>query len=407
MTQDKLSSSIESTPEKIREALKQSDASIERYLQLNKMASIGGAVHGIAHTFNNILGGILGYSQLLGEELKDNPEASRHARVIEKAAKRASRLVYQLQILANKKTFTLKKVDSLKIVTEVTEIIESSLNKSIILKKNFHSSKIYLIADDVAISHALLNVCINAKQAMPDGGELMLETQNVTRELPVPQGKNTLQNAFEISVKDTGCGISPEQLPFVFEPFFSTRDVQTGAGMGLTVAKDIVARHGGIIHLDSKEGVGTTVTITLPLDSTHTDVLHNIEKRSPVTFNGKCILVVDDEQDLQMLAKRILEHKGGTVLLAGSGAQAIELIREKSCDLDLVILDMILPEGDGKSVYKVIKAVDKNLPVILTSGYNNKFNYDEIIRGANDIFIQKPWDVEFLLDAAQKLLKNA
>ena len=407
MTQDKLSSSIESTPEKIREALKQSDASIERYLQLNKMASIGGAVHGIAHTFNNILGGILGYSQLLGEELKDNPEASRHAKVIEKAAKRASRLVYQLQILANKKTFTLKKVDSLRIVTEVTEIIESSLNKSIILKKKFHRSKLYLIADDVAISHALLNVCINAKQAMPEGGKLVLETRNVTRKLPVPQGKNTLQNAFEISVKDTGCGISPEQLPFVFEPFFSTKDVQTGAGMGLTVTKDIVARHGGIIHLESKEGVGTTVTITLPLDNTHTDVLHHIEKKSPVTFNGKCILVVDDEQDLQMLAKRILEHKGGTVLLAGSGARAIELIREKHCDLDLVILDMILPEGDGKSVYKTIKEVDENLSVILTSGYNAQFNYDEIIRGANDIFIPKPWDVEFLLDAAQKLLGNA
>jgi len=392
------------TPEIIKEAIGRIDENVERYLQLNKMASLGGMLGNITHTFNNILGGILGYSQLLGEELKDHPDALRHAAVIEKAAKRASRLVYQLQILANKRPFTEQLVDVFKAIDEVGAILESTLNKSITLETCYNCDKIYIKADYISICHALLNVCINAKQAMPEGGTLTIETRAVEHELPDSEGTLSRQAAIQITVSDTGCGIDARDLPFVFEPFFSTREIHQGAGMGLTVARDIIERHRGRIALKSEVGEGTEVAIVLPAQKTGFSDSEARAQESLADFNGELVLVVEDETDLAAMAKRILEKKGCRVLLAATGEEAMSLIKEKGKDIALVIIDMVLPGCDGRAVYDAVKEFDKGKRVILTSGYNTAFNYDEIIGPHGDIFIRKPWDLPALLSAARRLL---
>lgn len=404
MAQKKASENLDA--ETIREAIRNSDDSAERYLTLNKMASLGALLGGVAHTFNNILGGILGYAQLLGEDLQGNEDALRHAAVIEKAAKRASKLVYQLQIIANKKPLRLQPLEINRVVQEVSVILENTLNKSIRLKTDFATENTYVRGDFVLLCQALLNVCLNARQAMPDGGEILLQTRPTVLEIPDDKNHLQEQNAVEITVQDDGCGIRAEHLPFVFEPFFSTRDVHNGAGMGLTVVREIIDRHRGKVGIESIEGRGTTVKLFLPAQgrSSGAEPKRAQQERSRTPFNGEVILVVDDEKDLLGMARRIFEKKGCRVLLAGTGQEAIEMVQNHKNDIAVVILDMILPETDGAKVYRQVKELAPGLKVILTSGYNSTFNYDELIQGEHDIFMQKPWKLPDLIRETRRLL---
>lgn len=379
----------------IKNDLESNPENLEKYFQILKLASVGEMMGEISHTFNNILGGILGYSQLLKEQLQEGSDALRQAEVIEKASKRASKLVSQMQFFSQKQSYQKRIVDPKQIVTEVTLILESTFNKNIKITSQFNHGSARLFVDLAAIYQILLNICRNCKDAMPEGGELAMRTELKDQFV-----------TFEIS--DTGFGIDSNDLPHIFEPFFSRKESGFASGMGLAVAEAIVKDNQGRIVAESEVGKGTVFRVFLPTAKPSVKLTKSADNQDKfMKADGELIMVVDDEEDLREMAKRILEKRGFKVVIAGSGETAIKVFEKHANEIKLVILDMILPEGDGTKVYKKIKELRKDSKIILTSGYIHNAPFQELIENNQENFLPKPWDIKELIEEAERVLKTA
>jgi len=379
----------------IKNDLESNPENLEKYFQILKLASVGEMMGEISHTFNNILGGILGYSQLLKEQLPGGSDALRQAEVIEKASKRASKLVSQMQFFSQKQSYQKRIVDPKQIVTEVTLILESTFNKNIKITTQFNHGSARLFVDLAAIYQIFLNICRNCKDAMPEGGELAMRTELKDQFV-----------TFEIS--DTGFGIDSNDLPHIFEPFFSRKESGFASGMGLAVAEAIVKDNQGRIVAESEVGKGTVFRVFLPTAKPSVKLTKSADNQDKfMKADGELIMVVDDEEDLREMAKRILEKRGFKVVIAGSGETAIKVFEKHANEIKLVILDMILPEGDGTKVYKKIKELRKDSKIILTSGYIHNAPFQELIENNQENFLPKPWDITELIEEAERVLKTA
>jgi len=379
----------------IKNDLESNPENLEKYFQILKLASVGEMMGEISHTFNNILGGILGYSQLLKEQLQEGSDALRQAEVIEKASKRASKLVSQMQFFSQKQSYQKRIVDPKQIVTEVTLILESTFNKNIKITTQFNHGSARLFVDLAAIYQIFLNICRNCKDAMPEGGELAMRTELKDQFV-----------TFEIS--DTGFGIDSNDLPHIFEPFFSRKESGFASGMGLAVAEAIVKDNQGRIVAESEVGKGTFFRVFLPTAKPSVKLTKSADNQDKfMKADGELIMVVDDEEDLREMAKRILEKRGFKVVIAGSGETAIKVFEKHANEIKLVILDMILPEGDGTKVYKKIKELRKDSKIILTSGYIHNAPFQELIENNQENFLPKPWDITELIEEAERVLKTA
>jgi len=386
---------VSATLERMKRELEEQCGGAEQYLSTLKLASMGNMVGGVTHTLNNILGGILGYSQLLKEVTGESAEALRHAEIIEKAAKRASKVVSQLQIISERDTHTKSVVDPKLIVHKVVTILSSSFNRNIKIKTDFKHESAKILANQTALCQVLLNICLNAKSAMSQGGELCIETE--------VQEKTSLV----IKITDTGQGMKSEFLPYLFEPFVCTEDSKNPSGLGLAIAQEIIHDHKGEITVESEPDAGSTFTITLPVTKARSE--HPAEqaegpKQTEMKFENATLLVVDDEEELRTLAQQIFERKGFNVLAAGTGEEAIKLYRKYRDKINLVILDMILPGEDGPAVFKKIKKVDPKAEVILTSGYVTNSPFRTLIENGAAMFVPKPWDLPQLVQKAQTAL---
>jgi len=279
----------------IKKDLESNPENLEKYLQILRLASVGEMMGELSHTFNNILGGILGYSQLLKEQLLEGSDALRQAEVIEKASRRASKLVAQMQFFTQKQTCQKRIVDPKQIVTEVASILESTFNKNIKIITQCNHGSARLSVDLTAIYQILLNICRNCKNAMPEGGELAIRTKL----------KDRFVN-FEIS--DTGFGIDSKDLPHIFEPVFSKKESGLVSGMGLAIAEAIAKDHQGKIVAESEVDKGTVFRVFLPVVQPSGKATTSTDKQGKfVKANGELIMVVDDEEDLCEMAKSILE----------------------------------------------------------------------------------------------------
>ena len=377
----------------IKKDLESNPENLEKYLQILRLASVGEMMGELSHTFNNILGGILGYSQLLKEQMLEGSDALRQAEVIEKASRRASKLVSQMQFFTQKQTGQKRIVDPKQIVTEIASILESTFNKNIKIITQCDHGTARLSVDLTAIYQILFNICRNCKNAMPEGGELAIRTK-LQDQLVI----------FEIS--DTGFGIHSNDLPHIFEPFFSKKESGLVSGMGLAIAEAIAKDHDGKIVAESEVGKGTVFRVFLPVVQPSEKPNKSIDKQDTFTkANGELIMVVDDEEDLCEMAKRIFEKRGFKVVIAGSGKTAIEVFQNHADEIKLVILDMILPEGDGTKVYKKIKELNKNSKIILTSGYIHNAPFQELLENNEEHFLPKPWDLPELIQEAERVLE--
>ncbi len=395
---------LASTIQQIRDTLENNQENIDNFLLSQRLANIGNIVGEVAHTFNNILGGILGYSQLLKEELAAQTEAYRHATIIEQAAKRASKLILHLHLYSNRSQhYHIRPLDPKALVDEVAAILKSSVNRNIVIRTEYKHHSKNVAADFTSLCQALFNIGLNARDAMPNGGELSVATELAKEKSP--QG-GAAKEYVVFKIHDTGSGILGKNLPFIFEPFFTTKEKNVASGLGLTLAKAIVADHQGVIKVNSKIRKGTMVKVYIP--ARHPAGV----SREPVASaeakgNGEVIMVVDDEEDLRGLAKNIFERKGFNVLLAESGEQALELLEAQFQNIQLVILDVMLPRLGGEMVYQRLKQADWQPKIILTSGYtrhspNLKFLYD-----SDECFIPKPWDVPELLNQVGRLFQQS
>ena len=384
---------------------KQVAKSTKLFQQAQKMEAVGTLAGGIAHDFNNILMGIQGRTSMMLMEMEAGHRHHARLRAIEDMAKKGSELTKQLLNFARGGEYEVKPTDLHRLVREQNQLF-SRTKKEIRLREK-HAKNLWVSeVDPVQIEQVLLNIYLNAWQAMPDGGDLFIETENCTlddnfvKPFQVKPGKYV-----RISVTDTGVGMDEETRHRVFEPFFTTKEAGDGTGLGLASAYGIINNHGGIINVQSEPDHGTTFDIYLP--ACDKEVSEEKRPTADVLRGTETILLVDDEDTILDVGKEMLTALGYKVVSAQGGKRAVDVYAEHKEEIDLVILDMVMPGMAGGEVYDRIKEMNPRARALLSSGYGLDGRATDILeRGCNG-FIQKPFDLKDLSERIREVLEKA
>ena len=375
-------------------------------LQVQKMEAIGTLAGGIAHDFNNLLGGILGNVNLLQMSLQDDHKAQARLRTVEKITLSGSNLSRQILAFARGGKYEVRS-------TDVNRLLESALEmfirtrKRVAVHRQFEDGLWRIPCDQAQIEQVMLNLWVNAADAMPNGGDLYLKTANAVisrRQLKpyeVQPGRYV-----KITVSDTGHGMDSQIRARVFEPFFTTKEMGKGTGLGLASAYGIVKNHGGFIDLASSPGVGTRFRIYLPAMADSALPRETVDDADLIRGKGT-LLVVDDEPEIREVARDMLESLGYTVRVAADGPEAVEMFRSGFREIDLVILDLIMPGMGGTEVFDKLRALDPKVKVLISSGYSQDGEAAEILSRGGRGFIQKPFRMNAISQKLGELLAPA
>jgi signal transduction histidine kinase/CheY-like chemotaxis protein len=364
--------------------------------QAQKMESIGTLAGGIAHDFNNILNIIQGYSTLLGTHAGDNAEIAESLNVINEAIKRGAGVVQQLLTLARKSDAVLEPTDVNAVVGGLVELVKGTFPKNIEVTLDLGPELPPLMADANQLNQALLNLCVNARDAMLEGGKLGVKTWVVDGKT-LPDYVETKAERFVcVEISDNGIGIDEHLRSRIFEPFFTTKESEKGTGLGLAVVYGVVKNHQGFIDVQSAPGSGTTFQILLPVVSTTNGnglQDHAAEASLEPTANGHygTALVVEDEEAVLHLLRNILAERGYRVLTATDGETAVNLYRRNKETIDIVLLDLDLPRISGTETLLKIRQEDANARVVVTSGYLEPELKAALISAGVTRFINKPY----------------
>ena len=378
----------------------------DRLRQAQKMEAVGTLAGGIAHDFNNIIQAIVGYTSLLKSRLVGEEETSSQLDAIEQASLRAGELTCQLLGFARMGKFEVKPTDLNMAVEKVLSMIRPTFDRSIDIRTELSGTLSPVEGNAGQLEHSILNLCINARDAMPGGGTLRIETRNVTLSLPEPCGpvKAPPGEYISLTVSDTGVGIPPGNLPRIFEPFYTTKEPGKGSGMGLAMVYGIVKNHWGWIDAQSAPGRGTTFRILLP-SSRGTPTAPGEPPLPEMPSGGtETILFVDDEEALRSLATASLGRLGYTVLTARNGFDALSLYEQNRGEIALVVLDLIMPEMGGVETFRRIREIDPAARVLVSSGYAGDGRVEQLIAEGAAGFLQKPYRLGTLAAAIRKAL---
>jgi len=378
----------------------------EKLHHSEKMDAIGHLAGGVAHDFNNMLAGIMGAAELL--KLQNNTSQETRGKYIDlilTTCTRAAALTVKLLAFSRKGKVASTAVDIHKIIDDSVALFDRTLDKKISVSVQKNAENHIVIGDNSALQNCIMNLGINASHAMPDGGEIQIQTNTVLLDKAICAASTfTLEPGcfISIEIKDDGCGIPPKHLQKIFEPFFTTREQGEGTGLGLSAVYGTMQDHHGMITVYSEPGVGTSFNILLPCteESVSAEQLYaNI-----ITGSGN-ILLVDDEEIIRVTGKYMLQQLGYTVLLAKNGKEAVEIYRRQHTNIDLVITDMIMPKMDGREVFAQLKAIDNTCKVIISSGFSKKEHLQELEQKGLTGFINKPFSVAELSRLLTKSIK--
>ena len=390
-----------------RKRAEEEKAALQDQLQQSqKMEAIGRLAGGVAHDFNNLLTGIMGYTSLMQVNLEpDDPHAETTGKIIT-ICNRARDLTMNLLGFARKGKFHMQRLDLNELIREVKDILKQTISKRITIKTLRTKNLSSIEGDTGQISQILMNLCINAADAMGNAGTLTI----AARDAVIEQDQHAdLEpgHYVELSVADTGCGMDPENIARAFESFFTTKDQGKGTGLGLSMVYGTVKSHGGTVKLDSELRQGTTVTILFPaLDSDSDVATPEAEKQKAMTIGQGTILVVDDEELVRTTTARLLEKMGYKVLQAVDGEDAVRAYKEKSDEITLVLLDMAMPVMDGADTFHELKGIDPEVRVLIFSGYSAGATTNGLMDEGAVGFIQKPFLPDKLADAVAKALAS-
>ena len=375
--------------------------------QAQKMEAIGLLAGGVAHDFNNLLTGILGYANILKEEAEPEGEIHKAADMIEMAAERAALLTGQLLGFARKGKMQNISVDMDDTIHEVIRLLDRTIDKSIVITQHSCTRNATVLGDPGQLQQVILNLAINARDAMPKGGKLTFEIAEVDLDeayCRVHPSAAPGRHLF-LSVTDTGSGIPKEALEHIFEPFYTTKDMGKGTGMGLAMVYGIVKNHGGFVLVNSEVGRGTTFKVYLPRLVYHSSQKSEEPRLDAVRGTGH-ILVVDDEEVVRNVASSMLRALGYEVSTVSNGRDAIEFFDTSVDEVDAVIIDMIMPEMGGGECFDAIKEIKPNVKTILSTGYGLNGAAQEIIDRGVTGFVQKPYMMNQLSEIVAQVLSQ-
>lgn len=367
-----------------------------------RMESLGTLAGGIAHDFNNLLMGIQGRSSLIAMDLTGSHPLLEHLQAIDEYIRSATNLTKQLLGFARGGKYEVKP-------TDINALVRKSVNmfgrtkKEIIIKTNFHNADVVVEADRRQIEQVLLNLYVNAWQAMPGGGALSLETEAVSLGRKVCKPHQVDPGRYvHVSVTDTGIGMDRKTLQHIFDPFFTTKEKSRGTGLGLASAYGIIKNHGGIINAHSEIGHGTTFNIYLPISDA--SVVKELSSKGKLSNGSETVLLVDDEEMIVEVGQSLLKKLGYQVIAVNSGQEAVEVVHRMGSGIDLVILDMIMPGMDGGRTFDRIREICPEISVILSSGYAINDQAEKIMSRGCNAFIQKPFSVYELSQKTRQIL---
>lgn len=371
----------------------------EALTHAQKMESIGTLAGGIAHDFNNILGGVLGYTSFIKTKMGKTDPFYRYINIIDSSARRATELTQQLLAFARGGKYRVQVLDLNQLVKEAIELIESTIDRKIAITLKLANNLPAVEGDGGQMIQTIVNMCINARDAMEEGGQLILSTRDAEIDEPFAYRHpgSRVGRYVLLTVSDTGAGMSEETRQRIFEPFFTTKKDKKGTGLGLAMVYGIVKNHGGYIDVTSELGHGTTFSIYLPRSDKKLPA--NERKATiPLKKGHETILVAEDEDIMRDLLIEMLDTGGYQVISVETGKAAIDTYQQRQAEIDLVIINMGMPELDGRAIFRKLKEINPDVKVLVASGFNQDSQTQEILSEGVLGFIQKPYGVSDLLD---------
>jgi PAS domain S-box-containing protein len=380
--------------------------------QAQKMESIGTLAGGIAHDFNNVLNIIRGYATLVSRRAANEPHIIESMQIINDEIDRGAAVVRQLLTVARKTATILTRTDANSVVITVSELIKQTFPKTIEISRDLRRGLPGVLADANQLNQALLNICVNARDAMPDGGSLSFATGFTTGGKIKQQHPDGQAGSYVwISIADTGTGIDEKVRARIFEPFFTTKGFGQGTGLGLAMVYGLIKNHNGFIDVESTPGKGTTFTIYLPACEQEDEILEeNAGPQASRPANSSArgtVLVVEDEERMIRLLRDVLQQSGYGVITATDGEQAIRRFRAHAEKIDMVLLDLNLPKANGADVVRALLQHQPNAHIIVASGYLEPEVKQELLDIGVKEYLQKPYVVDEILEKVQAAAQPA
>ncbi len=372
--------------------------------QGQKMEAIGRLAGGIAHDFNNLLGVIIGYSDFVSEQIGAGSTLTNAVEQIKKAGDRASTLTRQLLAFSRQQVLETKVLNLSTIVADMVKMLPPLLGEDIELQTSLAPALGPVTADQGQIEQVIMNLAVNARDAMPGGGRLTIETRNsrldeefALRHRPAIPGEYVM-----LVVSDTGSGMDAQTQAHIFEPFFTTKEQGRGTGLGLATVYGFVKQSGGYVWVQSEPGVGSTFTIYLPQVGEALPRVHTNDGAAALARGAETILLVEDEESLRTLTRGQLEDNGYTVLEASCGSEAIRIARQHRGPIHLLLTDVVMPGMNGRAVAESLTASRPETRVVYMSGYTGFSDYG--LMNLDAVIIQKPFARRVLLQRLREVI---
>ncbi|MEE8350548.1 MAG: response regulator [Acidobacteriota bacterium] len=376
----------------------------EQLFQSQKMEAIGILAGGVAHDFNNILTGINGLSSLVLEQLDSDSMIYDDLREIHELGGRAAGLTRQLLTFSRQLPPKVTQLNLDSLITNFMKIMTRVIGEDVDLQVKSQAGNTIIKADGGQIEQILMNLAVNSRDAMPNGGKFTIQTERV--KLAFPRREVPAGSYLTLTVSDNGCGIDPKTIGRIFDPFFTTKDVGKGTGLGLSTVYGIVKQHDGYIELNSKTGEGTTFTIYFPVLNQGSEEFAQPDSHRKEDTHTKVILLAEDDRPVRRFAERVLKGEGFTLHSTENPAQARLLFSEHRQEIDLLITDVIMPGGNGSDLYRELLAQKPDLKVLFMSGYTGGTSRVTEIRDQGHPFLPKPFEPHALIQKVLSVLQR-
>ncbi len=380
-----------------KKAEEQRDRLQVQLVQSQKLESVGLLAGGVAHDFNNMLAAVQGFAELIRDDMGKNGTKSTEINEIISASKKARDLTQQLLAFARVQPLDIKIIDINKIISEFTIMLTRTVRENILIVKNLNETPCSIEGDSIQIEQVILNLTLNAQDAMPDGGEIVIKTSRVMvdDDIIIKGYESVKPGEFVLlSVSDSGTGIDAEIMDKIFDPFYSTKDFAKGTGLGLSTVYGIVKQHNGMIHVYSEKGKGSIFKIYFPFKDLSLSIAPDAAVKKSNPEGNETVLAVEDNPEVRNLVRLILKKYAYNALIAHDAHTAIEISENHKGNIDLLVTDVIIPDMNGMQLYEKIRAGRPDIKIIYMSGYTSNViaHNGRLEKGIN--FIQKPFSIQ-------------